>query len=470
MRKLERLAYCGALLGLLPASMQSTIAQDMPACHDLPASRAVLEEGANALRQAGGTPEGFHPIHSYSKHPLYDSVGLFLDEPQIEAPPTETQAQLEKLDIDTEPTARAAIHKAELLERYNKPALAKIVYDRLLNSIDATYVTDDLRARIWEGEARIGLSIPYCVNSIEESHLLASSFSRTLNFGKRTRTTNLFAIVAAVKQARSEDEVVTAQKFCRQAWSLRRRSVGGPDQLAIDKMILGAIAERENQHIIAITFFIEALQITHNVNEGPIPIPVTEADFIPALQSILHAIQATTATDEEYLQYLAELNEIIVRIPASQPGLAKVGDEVNRLTAFHKEQIRIRPCMEMAEQLNKTAFALERTNEYDMAWKLYQQALEIKQKNLGEKNIETIRQLLDMARAAGGQKRFAVSQSLYKQALATMQSNPQADKSDIVSALENYAQILADSQHNAEANKVYEQAKRLALRGKQKIE
>jgi hypothetical protein len=68
-------------------------------------------------------------------------------------------------------------------------------------------------------------------------------------------------------------------------------------------------------------------------------------------------------------------------------------------------------------------------------WEHQAMDVQIKQKNLGEKNIETTRQLLDMVRAAGGQKRFAVSQRLCKQALTTMQSNPQADKSDIVSAL-----------------------------------
>jgi len=180
-------------------------------------------------------------------------------------------------------------------------------------------------------------------------------------------------------------------------------------------------------------------------------------------KEIATAVESKHETDETAVQ---DLTDVITALKTpemkQQAGSQSLLSQATQLVAFHQDQIRRRQCLDMAKQLNHTAFELEKNCSYAMAQKLYQQALEIKQINLAANDPETANQMLDVARNAGEQKNYVQAQSLYERALATLRKSPHTDPSDTIGALENYGQILNKMKQEAKAAKIYDEARELS--------
>jgi len=180
-------------------------------------------------------------------------------------------------------------------------------------------------------------------------------------------------------------------------------------------------------------------------------------------KEIAAAVETEHEPDAEAIKDLSHVGTAINTIHMKQqPGSQVLSSNTTRLIAFHNDQIRRRQCLEMAKQLNHTAFELEKNCSFAMAQKLYQQALEIKQLNLAANDPETANQMLDVARNAGEQKHYLEAQSLYERALATLRKSPHTDPSDTIGALESYGQILNQMKQEAKAVKIYDEAKVLS--------
>ncbi len=167
--------------------------------------------------------------------------------------------------------------------------------------------------------------------------------------------------------------------------------------------------------------------------------------------------------EEDSLKHLTDLTAAL-NSPGlkQQPEYQSLLSTVSKELVFRREQIRRRQCLSMADQLNKTAFDLERNAHSAMALKLYQQALEIKQLNLSANDPETALQMLDVARTASEAKEYQRAQSLYEKALAIFRGNSRTDPADTLTALESYGQLLERMKQQDKAKKVYDEARDLS--------
>ncbi|MBP9089756.1 hypothetical protein KBI23_01920 [bacterium] len=179
-------------------------------------------------------------------------------------------------------------------------------------------------------------------------------------------------------------------------------------------------------------------------------------------------LKSILANREPNLGAIKELSEILTALnskdmkqaPECQDVLLSISKEIE----FQKSGIRHRQCLDMAAQLNKTAYDLERGGHNEMAQKLYQEALEIKQLNLAKDDPETASQMLDVARTSAAQKNYALAQSLYENALAGLRKSPPASGGILKQALEGYGQLLNQMNQQEKANKIYDEARELARR------
>lgn len=188
-----------------------------------------------------------------------------------------------------------------------------------------------------------------------------------------------------------------------------------------------------------------------------------QAKALKLYKLILNSIQAVR---EPSIVAITELSEIVTaldseamkREPESQAVLLSISKEIE----FQKSALRHRQCLDMAAQLNKTAFDLERSAHNAMAQKLYEQALEIKQLNLTKDDPEIAVQTLDVARTCAAQKNYAQAQSLYERALTQLRKKPRIDRSVTKQALESYGQMLNQMNQQERAKKIYDEARELS--------
>ncbi|MBS1996986.1 MAG: tetratricopeptide repeat protein [Cyanobacteria bacterium SZAS LIN-2] len=179
----------------------------------------------------------------------------------------------------------------------------------------------------------------------------------------------------------------------------------------------------------------------------------------------LHSmLEQSTITDDEKLKYLqklfAYLNWPDIMKANGQPGLlTRVSSSLKILT----ERMRKSQCLTMAAKLNETADKLEKACEYTMARKLYKEALDIKEKNLGPNAPETTMQILDVARTAGEEKHYSEATALFEKAIALLKKDAaRTDKSDLRNALQNYGQLLNEMKQEKKAEVIYNEARQLA--------
>ncbi len=188
-----------------------------------------------------------------------------------------------------------------------------------------------------------------------------------------------------------------------------------------------------------------------------------QAKALKLYKLILNSIQAVREPSMGAITELSEIataldSEEMKREPESQTVLLSVSKEIE----FQRSALRHRQCLDMAAQLNKTAFDLERSAHNAMAQKLYEQALEIKQLNLTKDDPEIAVQTLDVARTCAAQTNYIQAQSLYESALTQLRKKPRMDSSVTKQALESYGQMLNQMNQQEKAKKIYDEARELS--------
>ncbi len=115
-------------------------------------------------------------------------------------------------------------------------------------------------------------------------------------------------------------------------------------------------------------------------------------------------------------------------------------------------------CLGMAQKLDRTAWSLERDGQLPMAEKLYKQALQIKQKNLGFDDPETLAQNADLARLSAASGHKAEACKYYEEALKALRKPPNQGRT-YASMLESYGDLLDRMHEKTRAEKIYEEAR-----------
>lgn len=180
-------------------------------------------------------------------------------------------------------------------------------------------------------------------------------------------------------------------------------------------------------------------------------------------KKLVAAVGNEQLPDELSIKQLSDLTASISSAEMKQrPDCQELLAKASTLIAFHKNQIRRRKYFDMTEDLSHRAYTAERNAQFDMAQKLYEEALELCKVNLEANDPETANRLLDVARTAREQKHYAQAQSFYERALAALQKNANIDPSETIAALENYGQMLNEMKQEAKANTVYDQAKAIS--------
>jgi tetratricopeptide (TPR) repeat protein len=99
-----------------------------------------------------------------------------------------------------------------------------------------------------------------------------------------------------------------------------------------------------------------------------------------------------------------------------------------------------------------------------MSAKMYKEALDAKEKNLDANDPELALQLVDLARVNAALKQYGQSEDFFKKALTLLRTSPRTAQNDLQTALQSYGQMLNVAHQPAEAEKIYEEARRLATK------
>jgi len=184
---------------------------------------------------------------------------------------------------------------------------------------------------------------------------------------------------------------------------------------------------------------------------------------ISTYEQLATAVENEHESDERALKHLSALITAISSAEMKQqPECQTLFSKVSGLISFHQNKIRQNQSLETIDELNHKAFGHERNDEFELAQKLYQQALQMRQLNLPADDPETATQLLDVARTAGEQKHYAEAQSLYERVLSALRKNPHTDPAETIVALECYGQMLNEMKQEAKASKIYDEARDLS--------
>jgi tetratricopeptide (TPR) repeat protein len=164
----------------------------------------------------------------------------------------------------------------------------------------------------------------------------------------------------------------------------------------------------------------------------------------------LNAVERTDAislrSKSRFLEFAVNDKELCAGLvgnakPSSAPNNNRGADALARAKSLSHNYRMSLECLSLAEDLNRTAFKLEQKASYDMAIKLYREALAIKEKNLGTNKVETIEQSGDIARVYGAKGDYKQSGQLYEQVLVSFRRLK--DPGDgYITVLENYVDML----------------------------
>jgi tetratricopeptide (TPR) repeat protein len=115
-------------------------------------------------------------------------------------------------------------------------------------------------------------------------------------------------------------------------------------------------------------------------------------------------------------------------------------------------------CLQMADDLNATGGKLEAQLSWDLALKMYNEALAIRIKNIGADSEEAICEYVDIGRVKAAQGKISEACTNYEKAINYFRK--QKNKTDdYPRALESYADILNKAKQTTRANSIYEEAR-----------
>jgi len=119
---------------------------------------------------------------------------------------------------------------------------------------------------------------------------------------------------------------------------------------------------------------------------------------------------------------------------------------------------------DVATSLNNLAYLYSSQGRYEEAEPLYEQALELRQRNLGENHPDVARSLNNLAGLYSSQGRYEEAEPLYEQALELMKRLLGENHPDVAISLNNLAYLYDSQGRYEEAEPLYEQALELRQR------
>jgi tetratricopeptide (TPR) repeat protein len=126
--------------------------------------------------------------------------------------------------------------------------------------------------------------------------------------------------------------------------------------------------------------------------------------------------------------------------------------------ALYNDYRKSLQCLEMAHKLNAMAGYLLADRNYARAEKLYKDALEIKRKNLGPNDPDTLTEVLNLARLYGAQGNYALASQTFEQLLSNYRKLPKPPD-EYATTLESYGDMLNSAKKEKEAELVYAEAR-----------
>ncbi len=113
----------------------------------------------------------------------------------------------------------------------------------------------------------------------------------------------------------------------------------------------------------------------------------------------------------------------------------------------------------IASTLNNLAAIMAADGDYAGAEPLFERSLAIREKALGKDNRLTAQTLNNLGLLYAAQGRYGEAEPLYRRALAVLEKQPEPNRADAVKTLENYAALLSDTGRDKEALEMEEKAR-----------
>jgi len=132
---------------------------------------------------------------------------------------------------------------------------------------------------------------------------------------------------------------------------------------------------------------------------------------------------------------------------------------VQSLLAAISAEHQKRECLAVAAKLDETAGRLEDKDLFAKAAQLYRESFEIKAKNLGMNNAETLSSIVALAHALSFEQKYKDADLAFQKALGIYHANKSFQDRSYVTLLESYAQMLAAANEKTKADKIYEEAR-----------
>ncbi len=177
-------------------------------------------------------------------------------------------------------------------------------------------------------------------------------------------------------------------------------------------------------------------------------------------------ITNTTSTHIEVERSLAgvELTKIPQNLPSSS--VIQLAGRDEALLKLHEQ---LHQCdritnPDVVQSLNKLALVCYSQGRYAEAEPLYQQALELRQRLLGEEHPAVAHSLNNLANLYKSQGRYAEAEPLYQQALELSQRLLGEEHPDVAATLNNLANLYRSQERYAEAEPLYLQSLELRQR------
>jgi tetratricopeptide (TPR) repeat protein len=178
-------------------------------------------------------------------------------------------------------------------------------------------------------------------------------------------------------------------------------------------------------------------------------------------QAITYIVSAKTIDLYDKLAFLTPISHDLDKIAAKgSKGTRELLERTRDLCTVYRRSL---DCIQMAEELDRSGWRLEKSGFTHMAEKAFKESLDIKRKNLGLNDPDTLAAYGDLARLSADRGQFTAAESIYEEALSQYRklSDPGAPYANM---LEAYGDMLNRRHQTAKAEKIYAEARRFYQR------
>ena len=141
--------------------------------------------------------------------------------------------------------------------------------------------------------------------------------------------------------------------------------------------------------------------------------------------------------------------------------LKLLSSEIATLKSQASHRLQKLECLELSDDLVRTAAHLASQGQYDRATKLLDAAIDIRTKNLGAHDSQTVDAQIQVARVLIGAERLPSAAAKLELVTTSMRKAKVKDIDQFRMALEMYADVLSKTQQSAESEEIYSELRAL---------